>query len=227
MTGEKGAPLRARRGEKGEETFTFALKERPIRVAFDAWPTCRCRATAAISLPSMLDDFSALLWVRGTSREVEANRTLSGLWRDVVADAFVEVLPPLDSDVEIPDADLASHDLVVVGGPQDNAVAARMAERWKLPLETGKGYFRWQGRTYSRPDDGITVAFPNPWNPKRTAFLYVANSKVQAWRMLRSWQRGLPSWAVWKEGEVAEKGYLGAERLDVAVKDVTVKAEGA
>jgi hypothetical protein len=62
------------------------------------------------------------------------------------------------------------------------------------------------------------VAFPNPWNPKRTAFLYVANSKVQAWRMLRSWQRGLPSWAVWKEGEVAAKGYLGAERLDVPVK---------
>jgi len=40
------------------------------------------------------------------------------------------------------DADLASHDLVVVGGPEDNAVAARMAAKWKLPLETGKGFFR-------------------------------------------------------------------------------------
>jgi len=170
-----------------------------------------------MSLPSMLDDFSALLWVRGTSREIEANRTLSLLWRDVVADAFVEVLPPLEADVEIPDADLASHDLVVVGGPQDNAVAARMAAQWKLPLETGRGYFRWKGRTFARPDDGIAVAFPNPWNPRRTAFLYLANSKVQAWRMLKGWQRGLPSWAVWKEGEVTSKGYLGAERLDVKV----------
>ncbi|MGA8893464.1 MAG: C45 family autoproteolytic acyltransferase/hydrolase, partial [Anaeromyxobacteraceae bacterium] len=218
ITGEKGVRYEHVQVDGAEGNFTFSLKERPVRVAYDAVGDVPVPRDGGVSLPSMLDDFSALLWVRGSSREVEANRTLAGLWRDVVADTFVEVLPPLATDVEIPDADLAAHDLVVVGGPEDNAVAARMAERWKLPLETGKGHFRWQGKTYSRPDDGIMVAFPNPWNPKRTAFLYVANSKVQAWRMLRAWQRGLPSWAVWKEGEVAEKGYLGAERLDVAVK---------
>jgi hypothetical protein len=218
ITGEKGVRYERVVVEKADETFAFALKERPVRVAYDAVADVPVPRDGGVALPSMLDDFSALLWVRGTSREVEANRTLAVLWRDVVADAFVEVLPPLASDVEIPDADLAAHDLVVVGGPADNAIAARMAERWKLPLETGKGHFRWQGRTYARPEDGIMVAFPNPWNPKRTAFLYLANSKVQAWRMLRSWQRGLPSWAVWKEGEVAAKGYLGAERLDVPVK---------
>jgi len=171
-----------------------------------------------VALTSILDDFSALLWVRGTSREVEANRSLSLLWRDVVADASVEVLPPLVSDAEVSDADLASHDLVVVGGPEDNVVAARLAEGWKLPLEVGKGYFRWQGKTYSRPEDGLAVAFPNPWSPGRTVFLYLANSKVQTWRMLRAWNRNVPSWAVWKEGEVVSKGFLGATRLDVAVK---------
>ena len=166
--------------------------------------------------------------MRGTSREVEANRTLALLWRDVVADASVEVLPPLATDAEVSDADLASHDLVVVGGPLDNAVAARMAERWKLPLEVGKGFFRWQGKTYARPEEGIAVAFPNPWNPKRTAFLYLANSKVQSWRMLKGWQRGLPSWAIWREGEVASKGFLGAGRLDVAVTaEAAVPAVGS
>jgi hypothetical protein len=35
--------------------------------------------------------------------------------------------------------------------------------------------------------------------------------------MLKGWQRGLPSWAVWKEAEIAARGYLGAERLDVKV----------
>ncbi len=217
VTGEKGLRYEPVEVTKAEETFTFTSRERPLRVAFDAVGDVPVARDGGITLPSMLDDFSALLWVRGTSREVEANRTLSSLWRDVVADAFVEVLPPLEADVEIPDAELSSHDLVVVGGPQDNAVAARMAATWKLPLETGKGYFKWQGRTYSRPDDGFAVAFPNPWNPKRTVFLYLANSKVQAWRMLKGWQRGLPSWAVWKDGEVASKGYLGAERLDVKV----------
>jgi hypothetical protein len=62
------------------------------------------------------------------------------------------------------------------------------------------------------------VAVPNPWNPSRGAFLYLANSKVQLWRMLKGWTRGLPSWALWKEGEVARKGLLGDERLDVPVQ---------
>ena len=217
VSGEKGVRYEPVEVTQPEQSFTFTSKERQLRVAFDAVGDVPVARDGGVSLPSMLDDFSALLWVRGTSREIEANRTLSLLWRDVVADAFVEVLPPLEADVEIPDADLASHDLVVVGGPQDNAVAARMAAQWKLPLETGRGYFRWKGRTFARPDDGIAVAFPNPWNPRRTAFLYLANSKVQAWRILKGWQRGLPSWAVWKEGEVTSKGYLGADRLDVKV----------
>jgi len=217
IAGEKGLRYERIQVSGAEESFAFSSKERPLRVTFDAAADVPVRRDGGTALTSVLDDFSSLLWVRGTSREVEANRTLALLWRDVVADASVEVLPPLAADAEVSDADLASHDLVVVGGPLDNAVAARMAERWKLPLEVGKGFFRWQGRAHARPEDGIAVAFPNPWNPKRTAFLYLANSKVQAWRMLKGWQRGLPSWAIWKEGEVASKGFLGAGRLDVSV----------
>ena len=217
VAGEKTLRYERAAVSKGEETLTFTSKEQPLRVTWNAADDVAVARDGGVVLTSMLDDFSALLWVRGTSREVEANRTLALLWRDVVADASVEVLPPLVSDAEVSDADLASHDLVVVGGPEDNAVAARLAAGWKLPLETGKGFFRWQGKIHARPDEGIAVAFPNPWNPKRTAFLYVANSKVQAWRMLKGWQRGVPSWAIWKEGEVASKGYLGAGRLDVAV----------
>ena len=200
IAGEKGLRYERVEVSKAEETFTFSSKEQPLRVTFDAAADVPVARDGGLALTSVLDDFSALLWVRGTSREVEANRTLALLWRDVVADASVEVLPPLVADAEVSDADLASHDLVVVGGPEDNAVAARMAARGKLPLETGRGYFRWQGKTYARPDEGLAVAFPNPWNPKRVAFLYLANSKVQAWRMLKGWQRGLPSWAIWKEG---------------------------
>jgi hypothetical protein len=217
IAGEKGLRYERVEVSKGEEIYSFPSKEQPLRVTWDAAADVPVGRDGGLGLPAMFDDFSALLWVRGTSREVEANRTLALLWRDVVADAFVEVLPPLTSDAEVSDADLAAHDLVVVGGPEDNAVAARMATLWKLPLETGKGFFRWQGRTYARPDDGIAVAFPNPWNPARTVYLYLANSKVQSWHMLRAWTRGLPSWAIWKEGEVVSKGFLGAGRLDVAV----------
>jgi len=157
---------------------------------------------------------------------VEANRTLSLLWRDAVADAFVEVLPRLVTDAEISDADLASGDLVLVGGPADNGVAARAAARWTLPLSTGPASFRWQGKLYARPEDGLAVAFPNPWNGGRAAYLFLANSKVQLWRMLKVWQRGQQSFGLWREGEVVQKGWLGAERLDLDVApEAKAKAE--
>jgi hypothetical protein len=70
------------------------------------------------------------------------------------------------------------------------------------------------------------VAVPNPWNRSRAAFLYLANSKVQLWRMLKGWTRGLPSWALWREGEVVSRGLLGADRLEVAVQSPASAATG-
>jgi hypothetical protein len=155
--------------------------------------------------------------VQGTSRQVEANRTLALVWRDTVADAFIEVLPPMRPDAGLGEPELAAHDLVVVGGPADNDVAARLARRWSLPLETGPGWFRWQGTLETRPDAGLAVAFPNPWNGGRAVYLYLANSKAQLWRMVKGYQRGQQSFSLWREGEIVRKGWLGAERLEVTV----------
>jgi hypothetical protein len=218
VTGAKGVRHEPLEMTGTEQVVTLTVKERPLRVRVDASLDVPVPRQDPYALSSLLDDFDHLLWVRGTSRQVEANRTLSLLWREVVGDASVEVLPPLLADVEVPAADLASRDLVVVGGPADNAVAARIVREGGLPLETGPGYFRWQGRPHAAPDEGLAVAIPNPWNPSRAAFLYLANSKVQLWRMLKGWTRGLPSWAVWKEAEVVRKGLLGDERLDVPVQ---------
>jgi len=217
LRGAKGPRYERVRISKPEEVFTFRGKEKPARVVFNALDDVPVVRDDVYTLSSMLDEFDRLAWVWGTSRQVEANRTLALLWRDIVADAFIEVLPPAIPDTEMSDADLAGHDLVVVGGPADNAVAARLVAAGRLPLQAGKGFFRWAGQTYARPDDGLSVALPNPWNGSRAAYLFLANSKVQLWRMVRAYTRGLPSFAVWREGEVASKGFLGADRLDLAV----------
>ncbi len=200
-----------------EQRFTFKTAERPVRVVFNAGldvPVVRGEVSA---LTAMLDEFERLLWVQGTSRQVEANRSLALLWRETVADAFVEVLPPLRPDAGLGEAELGAHDLVVVGGPEDNDVAARLAARWSLPLQTGPGWFRWQGTLETRPDAGLAVALPNPWSRDRTAYLFLANSKVQLWRMVKAYQRGQQSFSLWREGEIVRKGWLGAERLEVAI----------
>ena len=200
-----------------DQRFTFKTPERPSRVRYDAAGDVPVARDDVYSLPAMLDEFDRLLWVRGTSRQVEANRSLAVVWRDAVADAFVEVLPPMKADAGLGDPELARADLVVVGGPSDNDVAARMAVRWKLPLETGPGWFRWQGTLETRPEAGLAVALPNPWNGARAAYLFLANSQVQLWRMVKGYQRGQQSFSLWREDEIARKGWLGAERLEVAV----------
>jgi len=217
LQGAKGTRYEQVRVARQEETFALRSPEKPVRVVFNAAADVPVRRDDVYTLGNMLDEFDRLTWIWGTSRQVEANRTLALLWRDVVADAFVEVLPPLVPDAEISDAELASHDLVVMGGPADNSVSARMAAAWNLPLEAGKGSFRWLGQSYVRPEDGLAVALPNPWNPTRAAYLFLANSKVELWRMVRAYQKGLPSYAVWHEAEVSSRGYLGADRLDLPV----------
>ena len=203
--------------ERERQEFTFEVAERPTRLRFAATADVATPRDQPYQMPSMLDDFSTLLWVQGTERELEANRTLALLWREVVADAFVEVLPPLRQDAELSEGDLRDHDLVLVGGPADNGAAARLLASGKVPLEAGQGWFRFQGRTYARPDDGLMLALRSPFDPARAVYLTLANSKVQLWRMVKAYQRGLPGWALWKEGEVAEKGLLHPARLEVAL----------
>ncbi|HYG68026.1 MAG TPA: hypothetical protein VD838_10220, partial [Anaeromyxobacteraceae bacterium] len=210
-----GARLERVEVRDGDETFTFRSAERPVAVTFDAGADMPVRRDDPYVLSNLLDDFSRHLHVWGSAREVEAGRSLGLLWREVVADAFVELLPPLVSDAEATDEALAANDLVLLGGAADNLVVARLAREGNLPVELGTGFFRFRGTTYARPDDGIAIAFANPWNPKRAVYLYAANSRLQLWQMVKAYPRGQPGFAVWRGGEVVLKGHGGAERYDL------------
>jgi hypothetical protein len=223
----KGAKLERVDVKDGDETFTLRSAERPTAVVFDAGADLPVRRDNPYVLANLLDDFSSLLHVWGSAREVEAGRSLGLLWRDVVADAFVEILPPLVVDAEASDADLAAKDLVLLGGAADNLVVARLAREGKLPVELGNGFFRFRGTTYARPDDGIAIAFPNPWNPRRAVYLYAANSRLQLWQMVKSFQRGQPGFAIWRGGEVVGKGHGGAERYELTLPPPASPVAGA
>ncbi|MBZ4413488.1 hypothetical protein K8640_35225 [Myxococcus sp. XM-1-1-1] len=201
------------------ETFVLKTAEAPVRVVFNAGndvPVVRERFQV---LGNQTDAWERLLLVHGTARQTESMRTLALGYREVLADVFTERLVPIAPDAEVTDAQLADRDLVLFGGAEDNALLARLASEKKLPVELGRRFFRWQGKTYGRPDDGIAMALPNPWNPKRALYLYVANSGLQLWQMTRTYQRNLQGWAVFRGGDVASKGFhdLDALSQDVAV----------
>ncbi|HYO57571.1 MAG TPA: hypothetical protein VEU50_32815, partial [Archangium sp.] len=170
----KGSTLERVEVKGASDTFTFQVAERPVSVVFNTSNDIPVPRERFQVLSNAMDDFSQLLFVHGTARGVEAARTLTLNFRDTVADAFMDVLAPLEPDAEVTEQELASRDLFVLGGAEDNGLVARLAAEKKLPVEIGRRFFRWQGKTYGRSDDGLAVALPNPWNAKRTLYLYLA-----------------------------------------------------
>ena len=202
---------------KGEgDTFTFHTAERPVRLVLNPTNDIPVPREHYQVLSNVADDFSRLLFVHGTSRGVEADRTLTLNFRETVADAFTEQLVPVVPDAEVTERQLAENDLFVLGGAEDNGLVARLAAEKKLPVEAGRRFFRWKGKTYGKPEDGLAVALPNPWNPKRALYLYLANSGPQLWQMTRSFRPGqLQGWALYRGGEVSAKGHHGLDALAV------------
>ena len=131
---------------------------------------------------------------------------------------MTEVLLPVKADAEVSDPELAASDLLVFGGPAENGLSARLQAEGKLSVEAGSGWFRWQGQTYGRPDDGLLAAFPNPWNPKRMLVLVLSNSRTQEWAMTKAIPRGLPGWTIYRGGEVQVKGHAAGGSLAVNLR---------
>lgn len=102
------------------------------------------------------------LSVRATAGDAEANRAL-GNWF------------PRDAkrDVDVTDADLASRNLRLYGGPDVNKLTARLAGH--LPVRFGRGRFSLGSAVYSKPTHCIAFLHPNPLNPKRYVLVYAFN----------------------------------------------------
>jgi hypothetical protein len=78
-------------------------------------------------------------------------------------------------------------------------------------VEIGRGFFSFRGQTFAEPDDGLFAVLPNPFNPEKVLYLIAANSAKELYEMTRRYDRGIPSWAVYKGGEIVDQGYFEPE----------------
>jgi hypothetical protein len=202
--------------EGSNATATFTVPAKPRRIVFDALSDFPVATDRRYAFSSFADDFASTVIVYGTGRQVEANHTLALRFQSVLADGFSESLPPVVQDAEMDEAALAAHDLFVLGDPRDNALLARLLPQ--LPVETGPGFFRFQGVTYADERDGLYLALPSPFARGRVVHVLLANSPLQLFEMTKTYRAGLPAWAVFR-GEKAEKeGHFPVERFELAVK---------
>ncbi len=190
--------------------YEAELDERPTRVVLNPGFDFPLSHPRFYVVPNITDEFEKTLIVYGTSRQDEANRTLGLRFQTTLAEAFTETLLPLRSDAELSDAERASHNLIVLGGPSENRITERLLASGiaaGLPLTVGKNHFRWMGRLYARSDEGLLLALPDPEHPERAVFLYLANSALELYEMTRLYTAGLPSWVRFQRGEIKEQGH--------------------
>jgi hypothetical protein len=187
-----------------EQVFTFTLKQKPLKVVFNAGNDIPAARDNFYTFSNHYEDFHHTIFVYGTSRQIEANHTLALRYREVLADRYMEILAPVKKDSEVDESELAAHDIFVLGGAADNGLMKIMAE--KLGLIPGKNFFQWQGKTYGDADDGLFVVYPNPYNAEKVVYLAIANSALQLYRMTNSYNR-IPSWAIFKGERIVKQGY--------------------
>ncbi len=187
-----------------DQVFTFSYPDKPVSLVFNAGRDIPVQQPDYYVFTNFADDFRDTIIIYGTSRQVEANHTLALRFRDVMADLTAEILSPVKKDSEVDETELAQHDLMVLGGPEDNSLTRTLAD--KLGLSLGKNYFQWQDKTYGDAEDGLIVVYPNPYNPKRVLYLVIANSALQLYRMTRVYPL-IPNWAVFKKEQAVERGY--------------------
>jgi hypothetical protein len=200
--------------KNAEESVSFTFKEKPLSVTFNAGNDIPVPQENFYTFSNYFDDFHHAIFVYGTSRQIEANHTLTLRYRDLLANRYTEILPPVKKDSEVSEEELASNDVFVLGGIADNGLLERMVK--KLGLTVGKNFFQWRGETYGAADDGLFAAFPNPFNPQKTVYLVIANSALQLYHMTEQYQK-MPSWALFKKDEIVKKGYHSVKNFNLTI----------
>jgi hypothetical protein len=164
---------------------------------------------------NFVDDFHNTVIIHGTKRQLEANYSLAYDFNDTLADGYVELLMPLKKDAEVSEEELANMDLILLGGPDDNAITARLAAEGLLPdLKFQKNMFTWRGMGFNDIDDGMIIVMPNPYNKDKVLYLFLANSQQQMYDMTKKYNRGLNQWVMFNGDEIFANSYDGVEAFD-------------
>jgi hypothetical protein len=99
----------------------------------------------------------------------EKARRFGDVWRE-----WQKYEPRVFEDTKITDADIARYSLILMGGPAENRVTAKLAA--KLPLKISRSAITVGGHAFTASDAAIHLLYPNPRNAQRYVWVVAANS---------------------------------------------------
>ncbi len=200
---------------EASQTIELTFKEKPLKVTFNYGNDIPVARKNFYTYQNMFDDFANLLIVYGTNQQIEANHTIALRYQKVIADRFTEVFSPIKKDAEVCPEELSKKDLVILGSPTENSLAKTICG--KLGIETGKYFFKWMGTTYNYNDDGLYLTMPNPFNEKKTVYLFLANSAQELYQMTKR-HTPAPAWALFKGDKIVKRGYHSVNEYEISLE---------
>ena len=179
------------RAHAGEHVSVEAFRNRAEEIAkrdlksfFTTWLT-------RTSLPGdpgggfwSIDSFEAepekALIVAGTLKEADAQREAAEHLQRGIASRWYNLTVPIKSDTDVSEADLSSHHILLIGRPDSNAVAARLAA--SLPIKFAAASFVCRDETYAHPATAVIAAGSNPLDRRYEVVLFAGLSGEATWR---------------------------------------------
>ena len=95
--------------------------------------------------------------------------------------AFQQVTPRIVLDTRITAEECARYSLLLIGGPEENLVAKKLADR--LPLTITPDGFTIDGQAFPVRDGGVRMIYPSPLNAERYVAIAAANSPAGMYRL--------------------------------------------
>ncbi len=133
-----------------------------------------------------VDSFQAepekALIVRGTLRDVQANREAADRLQQGIARRWSNVVIPIKADADLTEDDWKAHHVLLIGRPEANAATARCAKG--LPVAFGPASFTHRGETYAHPGSAVVAAGPNPATPRFSAVVFAGLGADATWHVV-------------------------------------------
>ena len=183
------APLTLERGEEG------------WRVSTQTWPRPGAKRPG-VSGPIRDVYHEPLVFVVGTqdADHTLINRLVAQHWAR--PKGWIVDYPIVD-DVDVTDAMIRDHTLVLIGPPASNAVHARVAAQ--LPIHVGADGVRVGQALHAGEQVGAVFVAPNPLAPDRAVLVIAGPRPLGTWRSL-ALPDILPDYVVYDEGVASARG---------------------